>query len=221
MMLIYRRLNIKDVPASTMLAVPGLAGKTYELQAHLLRYLRLFTYLSDKAAWEYKMARDHMLGFNLAIKRPGHFATPYVVSANIDNCICTIHRLLRVFRAFTLGNHHFVISGNERKLIEGYMARIDAMRDALQHAEEHLRLPKGDKNYIPENTPIFPFLLFKSGVIKLGQHSIKAYDLRNMVQRVHTLALRLATEIKRFDNLQHNPVTNADLPSPAMKREGT
>jgi hypothetical protein len=57
---------------------------------------------------------------------------------------------------------------------------------------------------------MFPSLVFKSGTIKLGAHSIRSSELKDMIEKVHVIALELATRIKRFDNLPKEPVTNAD-----------
>jgi hypothetical protein len=39
---------------------------------------------------------------------------------------------------------------------------------------------------------------------------LRSADLRDMVQRLHGIAVDLATAIKRFDNQPINPITNSD-----------
>lgn len=204
-------LAISKTPANTMLAVPGIAGKTYELPDDLRRYLALFTYLGDKAAWDYQAARNHMLAWNDERENnKSAFILPTAVSFGIDNCIVTLHRLVRVFSAMSKGANHFLMNRSEKTLIEGYLARLADMRNALQHTEEDLVVPPSDPRHIPAGTPVFPHLPFKTATIHLGINLIRSHELKDMVERLHAMALRLAVEIKRFDNMPQNRITNAD-----------
>jgi hypothetical protein len=202
-------LAISKASANTMLALPGIAGNAYELEDDLRRYLALFTYLSDKAAWEYQTARQHMLAWNNEREKNGSaFMLPTPVSFSLDNCITTLHRLLRALQALSTGKNHVLMDGSARKAIETYFETVNAMRDVLHHTESRLR-PDHPK-HIPAGLPLTPYLAFGSGTIRLGPHSIRSAELKDMVEKVHAIALEVATRIKRFENLPKMPVTNAD-----------
>lgn len=205
-------ITLAGVGANAMFGLPGVAGKSYDLPIELRRYLALFTYLSDKAAWEYNAARRSMLAFNkVRAERKDAMPSTTGISLNLDNCIVTLDRLVRVFSAFSKGENHFLMDRTEKTLIEGYLPRIKNFRNALQHTEEHLQSKNGVDPLIPDGTPVFPALRFGSGKIVCGAHELRSSDLRDMVQRLHQLALGLATAIKRFDNQVAKPITNIDV----------
>ncbi len=159
-------------------------------------YRAVFVRLTDKALYEYNMARNAVLA-QIERKDISHplvttiGGTPFyivVIGNHLETCINATRRALDILdRIIHYREFPFFINRAHRKNIERYYKRIKEMRNKLEHIEKEI-----SKDEIKKGQPIFLTINEDASEVKMGDEKLNLISLARVVSNLHKFALELA-----------------------------
>ena len=159
-------------------------------------YRAVFIRLTDKALYEYIMARNAVLAQikEQDISHPlttfiGGTPFYYVVIGNhIETCINATKRALDILNR--IKNNHktpFFIDRIFRKSVERFFNEIKKTRDILEHIDDEI-----SKDMIKKGQPYLPAINEDASEVEIGSQKLNLISLATVVSKLHRFALELA-----------------------------
>ena len=159
-------------------------------------YRAVFVRLTDKALYEYNMARNAVLAqierkdisHPLVTNIGGTPFYPVVIANHLETCINATKRALDILkRVIRCPESPFFINRAHQKNINQYFESIKNMRNKLEHIDNEIL-----KDEIKKGQPIFLMINEDASEVKIGDKKLNLISLAEVVSKLHKLALELA-----------------------------
>jgi hypothetical protein len=173
-------LSGKVSPLFPFLAVQLLAGeKGLSRKASL--YRREFIRLVDKAAREYREAREVLLD-EVAVQ--GRNLRFYVFTDHMETCINAVSRLSKLLKRIKSEKEAPDFPRELRRLVEKHSEFVTDVRDTVEHMDERIQ-----KGAIAPGKPIMLTCSQEGDKILVSNSEMKFTDLAMLLEKMHEIAL--------------------------------
>lgn len=161
-------------------------------------YRALFIRLTDKALYEYNMARSVVLA-QIERKDTSHPLTTFiggtplyavVIANHLETCINATKRAADILTNFINRSPQspFFINLVHRKNIERRYKNIRPMRNELEHIEKEIR-----KDQIKEDQPFYLTINEDASEARIGDKKLNLISLVEVISTLHEIALEMAS----------------------------
>lgn len=156
---------------------------------------KLLIRLLDKALYEYNEARK-MIKYQIAESQKddkekmenGRHIYLHKFIDHIENCICTVRRILRFLNILKGDKNSFAFPRVIRKQIENLTSPIVELRNNIEHMDETIR-----KDAIQEDESIMLRISDSQDGIIIGRQSLKFVALSTLIKKLHEIGQTLAS----------------------------
>jgi len=159
-------------------------------------YRAVFIRLTDKALYEYNMARNAVLA-QIEGRDINHPLTTFigeapfyqvVIANHLETCINATNRALDILKRVI---HHsripFFINRVHRKNVERYFDSINDIRNTLEHIDDEI-----SENKFKKDQPVFLTINEDASEARIGGEKIDLISLARVISKLHKFALELA-----------------------------
>lgn len=158
-------------------------------------YRRILTRMLDKALDEYKESRECILSQIAEMKRPaeemertGRHIYMFKFVDHMENCLCTIRRILRFLEKLKSDVKAPGIPRIKRKQIESLSVSLVDVRNVIEHIDEKIQ-----KDGIKENEPVMLKLTADQEGVCIGSKAISFLAISSIIKKVHELTTEMIT----------------------------
>jgi len=160
-------------------------------------YRAVFVRLTDKALYEYNMARNAVLA-QIKRKDIGHPLTTFiggtpfyqiVIANHLETCINATNRALHLLKRMKRDlRTPFFIDCNFRKQVEQFFKEIKSTRNILEHIDDAI-----SEDMIKKGQPYLPAINKDASEFEIGSQKLNLISLAKVVSKLHEFALELAS----------------------------
>ncbi len=155
-------------------------------------YRRNFIRLVDKALVEYSDARHNLISqieekFRSAdeMEKQGRIIFLFAFTNHIETSINAVRRLLLISDRLKNEPGPSIVSRQTKKLLNSLTKSIRDVRSCLEHIDE--RIHRGE---LPDDEPVVLSLNDTADAVKIGNDSLRLYDLATAVKKLHEIGER-------------------------------
>lgn len=182
----------KLLPTLTLNLVFSQGDKS--LSRKLALYRRVYVRLVDKAVDEYEEARKLVIaqveeGRRSAeeMTRDGRYIYMFKFVDHMENCICTVRRILRFFDWLKGNQEGLQLERLARRQVEKLDSSLVAVRNTVEHMDERIRC-----GFIQRNEPVMLAITNTQDGVAIGGQSLRFCDLSTLTKRLHELGQHMA-----------------------------